>query len=105
MVADRQADRRRTLGVCLEHTIAWVTLGPRTCAVRQDLEAWARPQPACPLVVETPGRTTDAAPRRWHGHSVRRDVEVEDGGGRVAVEALRVVVGHASPRAQPPTPT
>jgi len=46
MVAESQADRRRTLGWCLEHTIDVVTLGPRTCAVRQELDAWARQQPA-----------------------------------------------------------
>jgi hypothetical protein len=46
MVADRQASSRRTLGVCLEHTIDLGTLVPRTCAVRQELAAWARQPPA-----------------------------------------------------------
>src|SRR6266700_4233601 len=45
LVADSKAYSRRTLGVCLEHKIDLVTLVPRTCAVRQELEAWARQQP------------------------------------------------------------
>ncbi len=55
--ADSQAYSRRTLGVCLERKIDLVTLVPRTCAVRQELEAWGRQQPALPLLVEKPGRT------------------------------------------------
>jgi transposase len=39
LVADSKAYSRRTLGVCLEHGIGLVTLVPRTCAVRQELEA------------------------------------------------------------------
>jgi transposase len=39
VVADSKAYSRRTLGVCLEHKIDLVTLVPRTCAVRQELEA------------------------------------------------------------------
>jgi len=46
IVADRKAYSRRTLGVCLEHGIGLVTLVPRTCAVRQALEAWGQQQPA-----------------------------------------------------------
>jgi transposase len=105
IVADSKAYSRRTLGLCLEHTIDLVTLVPRTCAVRQELEAWARQQPALPLLVETPGRTKDEAPRRWHGQSVRRYVEVEYSDGRVAVEALRFVVVHSSQLAQQQTQT
>jgi hypothetical protein len=56
-------------------------------------------------VVEKPGRTTDEAPRRWHGPSVRRDIEGEYSDGRVVVEALRCVVVHASHLAQQPTQT
>jgi hypothetical protein len=77
-----------------------VTLVPRTCAVRQELEAWGCQQPALPLLVEKPGRTKDEAPRRWHGQSVRRQVEVEYSEGRVAQEALRFVVVHSSQLAQ-----
>jgi transposase len=96
IVADSKAYSRRTLGVCLEHKIDLVTLVPRTCAVRQELEAWGRQQAALPLVLEKPGRTKDEAPRRWHGQSVIRRVEVEYSDGRVALEALRFVVVHAS---------
>jgi len=105
IVADSKAYSRRTLGVCLEHKIDLVTLVPRTCAVRQELEAWGRQQPTLPLLVEKPGRTQDEAPRRWHGHSVLRQVAVEYSDGRVAQEALRFVVVHASQLAQQQTQT
>ena len=88
------------LGVCLEHGIDFVTLVPRTCAVRQELEAWGQQQPALPLLVEKPGRTKAEAPRRWHGQSVLRQVEVEYSDGRVAQEELRFVVVHSSQLAQ-----
>ena len=100
IVADSKASSRRTLGVCLEHKIDLVTLVPRTCAVRQELEVWGQQRPVCPLFVEKPGRTKDEAPRRWHGQSVMRQVEVEYSDGRVAREALRFVVGHSSQLAQ-----
>jgi transposase len=100
IVADSKAYSRRTLGLCLEHGLGLVTLVPRTCAVRQDLEAWGRQQPALPLLVEKPGRTKDEAPRRWHGHSVIRQVEVEYSDGRVVLEPLRFLVVHASQLAQ-----
>src|SRR5439155_8840759 len=77
IVADSKAYSRRTLGVCLEHKIDLITLVPRTCAIRQALEAWGQQQPTLPLLVEKPGRTKDEAPRRWHGRSVLRQVEVE----------------------------
>jgi hypothetical protein len=77
-----------------------VTFVPRTCAVRQALEAWGQQQAALPLVVEKPGRTKDEAPRRWQGQSVRRPVEVEYSDGRVAQEAGRFGVVHSSPLAQ-----
>ena len=56
-----------------------------------------------PLLVEKPGRTKDEAPRRWHGQSVLRQVEVEYSDGRVALEALRFVVVHSSQLAQQQT--
>jgi len=77
IVADSKAYSRRTLGLCLEHKIDLVTLVPRTCAIRQALEAWGQQQLALPLLVEKPGRTKAEAPRRWHGQSVMRQVEVE----------------------------
>jgi transposase len=105
IVADSKASSRRTLGVCLEHKIDLITLVPRTCAVRQALEAWGREHPTLPLLVEKPGRTQHEAPRRWHGQSVRRQVEVEYSDGRVAQEELRFVVVHASQLAQQQTQT
>jgi transposase len=103
LVADSKAYSRRTLGICLEHGIGLVTLVPRTCAVRQELEAWGQHQVGLPLLVEKPGRTRDEAPRRWHGQSVIRQVEVEYSDGRVAREALRFVVVHSSQLAQQQT--
>ena len=100
IVADSKAYSRRTLGVCLEHKIDLVTLVPRTCAVRQELEDWGRAQPALPLVLEKPGRTKEEPPRRWHGQSVMRRVEIEYSDGRVTTEACRFVVVHSSQLAQ-----
>ena len=100
IVGDSKAYSRRTLGLCLEKGIGLVTLVPRTCAVRQELEAWGQQHPALPLLVEKPGRTKDEEPRRWHGHSVLRQVEVEYSEGRVAQEEVRFVVVHSSQLAQ-----
>jgi transposase len=75
IVADSKAYTRRTLGLCLERGVGIVTLVPRTCAVRQELEAWGGQQAVLPLLVEKPGRTKDEAPRRWHGQSVIRQVQ------------------------------
>jgi transposase len=105
IVADSKAYSRRTLGLCLERQIGLVTLVPRTCAIRQELETWGRQQPALPLLVEKPGRTKAEAPRFWHGQSLRRHVEVEYSDGRVALEALRFVVVHSSQLAQQQTST
>jgi len=105
IVADSKAYSRRTLGVCLEHKIDLVTLVPRTCAVRQELEAWGREQPTLPLLVEKPGRTQHEAPRCWQGQSVRRQVEVEYSDGRVTQEEVRFVVVHSSQLAQQQTQT
>ena len=103
VVADSKAYSRRTLGLCLEKSIGLVTLVPRTCAVRQELEAWGQQQSTLPLLVEKPGRTQAEAPRRRHGQSVLRQVEVEYSDGRVAQEALRMVVVHSSQLAQQQT--
>src|SRR5499426_4157946 len=105
IVADSKAYSRRTLGWCLEHGIGLVTLVPRTCAVRQELEAWGRQHLALPLLVEKPGRTKAEELRRWHGHSVLRRVEVEYSEGRVAQEEVRFVVVHSSQLAQQHTQT
>jgi transposase len=100
IVADSKAYSRRTLGVCLEHGIDIVTLVPRTCAVRQELEAWGRQQPVLPLLLEQPGRTKTEEPRRWYGPSVLRQVEVEYSDGRVTREEVRFVVVQSSQLAQ-----
>ena len=100
IVADSKAYSRRTLGLCLEHKIDLVTLVPRTCAIRQALEAWGQQQRALPLLVEKPGRTRAEAPRRWHGQSVMRQVEVEYSDQRVVQEEMRFVVVHSSQLAQ-----
>jgi len=100
IVADSKASSRRTLGLCLERHMGFVTLVPRTCAVRQDLEAWGQQQLALPLLVEKPGRTKDEEPRRWRGQSIMRPAEVEWRDGRVTQEVLRCVVVHSSQLAQ-----
>jgi transposase len=68
--------------------------------MRQELEVWGRQQSTLPLLVEKPGRTQHEEPRRWHGQSVLRQVEVEYSEGRVAQEAVRFVVVHSSQLAQ-----
>jgi hypothetical protein len=82
-----------------------VTLVPRTCAVRQALEAWGQQQPTLPLLAEKPGRTKAEAPRRWHGQSLMRQVEVEYRAGRTAPAEVRFVVVHSSQLAQQQTQT
>jgi transposase len=103
IVADSKAYSRRTLGLCLEQRLGLVTLVPRTCMVRQELEAWGQHQATLPLLIEKPGRTKAEAPRHWHGQSVMRQVEVEYSDGRVAQETLRFVVVHSSQLAQQQT--
>jgi transposase len=100
IVADSKAYCRRTLGLCLEQRVGLITLVPRTCAVRQELEAWGQQHGPLPLLLEKPGRTRQESPRRWHGASVVRQVEVEYADGRLAVEALRFLVVHSSQLAQ-----
>src|SRR5262249_55060943 len=100
IVADSKAYSRRTLGLCLERGLGLVTLVPRTCTVRQELEVWGQQPSAFPLLIEKPGRTQDEASRQWHGQSVLRQVEVEDSDGRVTQAARRFVVVHASQLAQ-----
>jgi transposase len=100
IVADSKAYCKRTLGLCLEKRVGLITLVPRTCAVRQELETWGQQQGALPLLLEKPGRTRQEPPRRWHGQSVARPVEVEYADGRLAVEDLRFLVVHSSQLAQ-----
>src|SRR5262245_23701780 len=100
IVAESKAYGKRTLGVCLEQGLGLITLGPRTCAVRQELAAWGRQQGPLPWLLEKPGRTRQEAPRRWQGRRVVRPGEVEDADGRRAREGLRFLVVHSSQLAQ-----
>jgi transposase len=96
IVADSKAYCKRTLGLCLERRVGLITLVPRTCAVRQELETWGQQHGPLPLLLEKPGRTRQEPPRRWHGQSVIRSVAVEYADGRQAVVALRFLVVHSS---------
>ena len=100
IVADSKAYCKRTLGLCLEKRLGLITLVPRTCAVRQELETWGQQQDALPLLLEKPGRTRQEPPRHWHGRSVTRPVEVAYADGQLAVEDLRFLVVHSSQLAQ-----
>jgi len=100
IVADSKAYGKRTLGLCLEQRVGLITLVPRTCAVRPELEAWGQQHGPLPLLLEKPGRTRREPPRRWHGHSVVRQVEVEYAAGRLALAELRFLVVHSSQLAQ-----
>jgi transposase len=100
IVADSKAYCKRTLGLCLEQRVGLITLVPRTCAVRQEVEAWGQQHGPLPLLLEKPGRTRQESPRRGHGHSGVRQVEVEYADGRLAVEELRFLVVHSSQLAQ-----
>ncbi len=100
IVADSKAYSQRTLGLCLENQMGLVTLVPRTCGVRQELESWAQQQALLPMLVEKPGRTTREAARQWRGKSVTRSVAVEYRDGRVAAAPVRFVVIHSSQLAQ-----
>src|SRR5215470_7289697 len=100
IVADSKAYWKRPLGLCLEQGVGLITLVPRTCAVRQELEAWGQQQGLLPLLLEKPGRTRQELARRWHGRSVVRQVEVEYADGRRAGEDLRFLVVHSSQLAQ-----
>ena len=103
IVADSKAYSQRTLGLCLEKQIGLVTRVPRTCAIRQALEAWGRQQASVPVLLEKPGRTAQEAPRRWRGQSVLHRVDVEYADGHTAQENIRFVVVHSSTLAQQAT--
>ncbi len=100
IVADSKAYSQRTLGLCLEQSIGLVTLVPRTCGVRKELETWGQQHGPLPILVEKAGRTTRDDPRRWRGQSVERSVDVEYSDGRVKQETVRFVVVHSSQLAQ-----
>jgi transposase len=96
IVADSKAYCKRTLGLCLEQRVGLITLVPRTCAVRQEVEAWGQQHGALPLLLEKPGRTRQEPPRRWYGQSVVRRVPVEYADGRLDVAEIRFLVVHSS---------
>ena len=96
IVADSKAYCKRTLGLCLEQRVGLITLVPRTCTVRQEVEAWGQQHGALPLLLEKPGRTRQEQPRRWHGQSVVRRVPVEYADGRLDVAEIRFLVVHSS---------
>jgi transposase len=100
IVADSKAYSQRTLGLCFEKQIGLVTLVPRTCSIRQDLETWGQQHAPLPLLIEKPGRTKGEPSRCWRGLSVTRAVPVEYSDGRVAQETVRFVVVHSSQLAQ-----
>src|SRR5262245_55664153 len=96
IVADSKAYCKRTLGLCLEQRVGLITLVPRTCTVRQEVEAWGQAQDSLPLLLEKPGRTRQEPPRQWHGQSVVRRVPVEYADGRLDVAEIRFLVVHSS---------
>jgi transposase len=51
IVADSKAYCQRTLGLCLEQRVGLITVVPRTCAVRQALEAWGQQHGPLPLLL------------------------------------------------------
>jgi transposase len=91
LVADSKAYTQRTLGLCLETGMGLVTLVPRTCAIRQEVEAWGQRQASLPLLLERPAKRQGDGPRRWYGRSVRREVEVEDEQGHVTLAPMRFI--------------
>ena len=100
IVADTKAYGKRTLGLCLEQRVGLITLVPRTCAVRQEVEVWGQQHGVLPLLLEKPGRTRQAPPRCWHGQSVVRRVPVEYADGRLDMAEIRFLVVHSSQLAQ-----
>jgi transposase len=100
IVADCKAYSQRTLGWCREQQMGLVTLVPRACTIRQEVEAWGQQQRSLLLLVDKPGRRRRDAPRRWYGRSVTRHVEVEYEDGRGALEPLRFVVVYSNQLAE-----
>jgi transposase len=100
IVADAKAYSGRTLGLCLEQEMGLVTLVPRTCSIRQEVEAWGQHQSSLPLLVEKPARRRTDTPRQWYGRSVTREVEVEYADGRLALAPIRFVAVYSNQLAQ-----
>jgi len=100
IVADSKAYTPRTLGLCRETGMGLVTLVPRTCAIRQEVEKWGQQQASLPLLLEKAGKRRSEAPRRWYGRSVTRQVEIEDGQGQVTLAPIRFVAVYSTQLAQ-----
>ena len=100
MVADSKAYTQRTLGLCLETGMGLVTLVPRTCGIRQEVEAWGQRQASLPLLLERPAKRQGDGPRRWYGRSVMREVEVEDEKGHVTLAPIRFIALYSTQLAQ-----
>jgi transposase len=100
MVADSKAYTQRTLGLCLETGMGLVTLVPRTCGIRQEVEAWGQRQVSLPLLLERPAKRQGDGPRRWYGRSVIREVEVEDQAGHVTLAPMRFIALYSTQLAQ-----
>ena len=100
IVADSKAYSQRTLGLCLEQQVGLVPLVPRTCGIRQEMEAWGQTQSSLPLLLDKPARRRQEAPRRWYGRSMTREVEVEYEDGRLAWAPVRLVAVYSTPLAQ-----
>jgi transposase len=100
IVADSKAYSQRTLGLCLEQQVGLVTLVPRTCAIRQEVEGWGQQQGSLPLLLDKPGRRRQDPPHRWYGRSVTRPVEVEYADGRVVLAPVRFVAVYSNQLAQ-----
>lgn len=100
LVADSKASTPRTLGLCRELGIGLVTLVPRTCAMRQEVERWGQQQTSLPLLLEKAGKRRSEAPRRWYGRSVTRPGEVEDGKGQGTLAPMRFVAVYSTQLAQ-----
>jgi len=100
LVADSKAYTQRTLGLCLETGMGLVTLVPRTCSIRQEVEAWGQRQVSLPLLFERPSKRQGDGLRRWYGRSVMREVEVEDQEGHVTLAPIRFIALYATQLAQ-----
>jgi len=100
LVADSKAYTQRTLGLCLETGMGLVTLVPRTCSIRQEVEAWGQRQVSLPLLLERPAKRQGDGPRRWYGRSVMRDVEIEDQEGHVTLAPIRFIALYSTQLAQ-----
>jgi hypothetical protein len=96
IVADSKAYGKRTLGLCVEQGRGLITIVPRTCAVRQELEGWGQQHGPLPLLLAKPGRTRQEPSRRWHGASVIRPVAGEDADGHRDMAAMRFLGVHSS---------